>query len=440
MRVACIWFESSAPVQTIAELFLRFSPQICIINDKAIFVEIGKCQKLYEEGEFLNQTMELLKLANKKTEITFGLDITDSLIMAKYRVRTIEEAPLLALIEFSDPFYKDEALRKGVLKLIKSFQDLGIINLKQFKQIPVGDLISRFGIVGRFVYQRVHMTDFLSWPLWKPDEVIEEAKEFAYFDFYGELDPIIFELKSHLDLIFERLFSRAKRLMKLRVQIKCEKLSTNPNFLRTFDFEFFAPQSAVKGTLRIIRERLGREFEKKPVLSPIEGIKTTVLRTVPFNGGQKNIFNNDEEKTEQLYSTHNQLSELLGKENVYQVELTEDRRPERSWKKRYDSPHHPSDKNEDFVQMLPTRVPVLCDRPVKIEVTAGFVHINKRKYKIKTWSKQIEKIVGGWSEKSQENLKDVYHRTYSIVTLEDGRWLSVFQTLEREFFLHGYSA
>lgn len=439
MRVACIWFTEPAPAQTIAELFLRFSPQICVLADKAIFVEIGKCQKLYEEGDFLKQTIELLKITNHKADITFGLDLTDSLIMAKYKVANVDQAPLAALLDFADPFNRDETLRKSVLKLISSFQDLGISNLKQFKQVPVGDLLARFGIVGRFVHQRVLMTDFLGWPQWKPNTVIEQYKELAYFEFYGELEPIIFEIKSQLDLIFERIFSREMRLMKLRVQIKCEKISTHPNFLRTFEFDFFAPQSSVKGTLKIVRERLGREFEKAPILSPIEAIKTTVLRMVPFAGAQKNIFNNDEEKMEQLYSTHNQLAELLGKENVYQAELTEDRRPEKSWKKKFDSPHHASDLNDDFIKMLPTRVPILCDQPVKIEITAGYIHINKRRYKIKIWNKQIEKIVGGWSERPQENLKDIFHRTYTIVILEDGRSLSVFQTPDREFFLHGYS-
>lgn len=438
--VACIWFFDPAPVNTLAELFLRFSPQICVLKDKAIFIEIGRSKNLFNEDEFLIETNKLLKLVGQNAKVTFGLDITDSLVMAKYKVGSVDAATLASLLDFTDPFQSDQALRKNVSKLINTFQDLGISTVSQFKRLPVGDLIARFGIVGRFVYQRVHMSDFTNWPSWKPVEIIEEIKEFSYFEFYGELDPIIFELKSQLDIIFERLSSRNARVIKLRVQVRCEKISNHPDFLRTFDFDFFAPQSSVKGTLRILRERLGREFEKYPVHSPIEAIKTTVQKTVPVVSSQKNIFNNDEEKAEQLYSVHNQLAELVGFENVYQAELTEDRRPEKSWVKKYDSPHQTADQNEDFVQMLPDRVPILCDHPIKIDITAGFIHINKRRYKILEWGTQTEKIVGGWSEQVQSELKHSYNRSYSLVLLEDGRYLSVFQTPAREFFLHGYSA
>ncbi len=439
-KVACIWFYEPAPTQTLAELFLRFSPQICILNDKAIFIEIGKSKNLFNEEEFLIETNKLLLLAGRKAKVTFGFDITDSLVLAKYNHSSIDAAPLTALLDLADPFQSDQHLKKNILKMINTFQDLGITTVSQFKRLPVGDLIARFGIVGRFVYQRIHLSDFTNWPLWKPEEIIEETKEFSYFEFYGELDPIIFELKSQLDLVFERLRSRNTRVMKLRVQVRCERNSNHPNFLRTFDFDFFAPQSLVKGTLKILRERLAREFEKCPVRSPIEAIKTTVQKTTPFNNGQKNIFNDDEEKTEQLYSVHNQLAELVGKENVYQAELTEDRRPERSWIKNFDRPHQAADLNQDFVQTLPSRVPILCDHPIKVDITAGFIHINKNRYKIREWGHQIEKIVGGWSELAQTELKHTYNRSYSLVLLEDGRKLYVFQTPDRNFFLHGYSA
>ena len=436
MKVACIWFEDEAPTERLADLFLRFSPQICLRKKRAIFVEIGKCEKLYSEQSFIMRSQVLLK--KQKARIVVGHDITDSLALAKFNQTKIEGLPLEALLEFADPFERDEVLRKGVSNLIQSFHDLGVKNLGQFKKIPIAELISRYGIVARHCHNRVHMRDLISWPRWTPEEIIYEIKEFPYFEFYGELDPILFELKSQLDHIFSRLFARRKRLTQLQVQIRCEKLSVNPNFLRSFKFSFYTPQNQTKITLRIIKERLAKDFEKNPVFSPIEAIETRVLKSVSFLGVQKNILSDDEEKFEQIYSIHEQLVEILGKENVFEAELSEDPRPEKSWKKKFGQLHESAENEIDLSEIIPERATYLCQTPVKIEVTAGYVHIRKRKYKILHWDNEVEKISGGWFEKPVAEIKDSFDRNYYHVEIEGQQRITIFETPSREFFLHGY--
>ncbi len=438
MKVACLWFEAAAPTSKIAELFLRFSPQICLRKERAIFIEIGKCQKLYSEQSFLARAGILLRRSGHQARIQIGSDITDSLALNRFQKKTVDELPLEALLDFADPFDRDEVLRKSVQKMIHSFQDLGIQSMGQFKRLPAHELISRFGIVGRHCHNRVHAKEFLAWPSWSPEEIIREKKEFPYFEFYGELDPILFELKSQLDRIFARLFARRKKVMKLQVQLKCEKTSMNPDWLRTFDFDFFVPQGSSKGTLRILKERLSRDFERRPIRSPIESIQTLVLKTVHFEFGQKNIFNSDEEKFEQLHSLHNQLVELIGKENTYQAELTQDRRPEKSWQKKFDSPHEAGRDLSKVLEKIPERATYLCRQPIPIEVTAGFVHIRKRRYRILHWDNEIEKISGGWFESPVVETKDSFDRNYFNVEIEGNQRISVFETPARQFYLHGF--
>ncbi len=438
MKVACIWFAEEAPTEKLADLFLRFSPQICLRKKRAIFIEIGKCERLYSEANFIARAHVLLKRHLQAAHISVASDITDSLALAKFGVTELKDLPLEALLDFADPFDRDEVLRKSVHSLICSFRDLGIKNIGQFKKLPASDLISRYGVVGRHCHSRIHLNDMISWPKWMPEEAIVEAKEFPYFEFYGELDPILFELKAQLDRTFSRLFSRRKRLTKLQVQIRCEKLSVNPNFLRNFEFNFYTPQNQTKITLRIIKERLAKDFEKNPFLSPIEAIQTQVLKSVSFSGIQKNILNNDEEKFEQIYSVHEQLVEILGKENVFEAELTEDPRPERSWKKKFGLPHEPNENEINLNGIIPERATYLCQSPIKIEVTAGYVHIRKRKYKILHWSNEVEKISGGWFEKPVPEIKNTFDRNYYHVEIEGPQRISVFETPSREFFLHGY--
>ena len=434
-RVACIWFSEPVAASKLAEMFLRFSPQICLRKDRAIFVEIGKCHQLYSEQSFLVRANYLLKKHGHSACIRVGENITNSLVLAKTGAACVDKLPLEVLVDFTDPFDKDEVLQKSVLKLINAFQDLGIESIAQFKHIPEGELISRFGIVGRFVHQRVHQRDFISWPLWKPEEVITEKKEFSFF--YGELEPLLFELKGQLDAIFARLSARKLRMTKLRVQVCCEKLSVIAHPKRTFNFEFFAPQSSAKSTLKILKERLTREFEKQPIKSPIEELSTTVIKTVPFEFAQKNIFNNDEEKLEQVYSLHNQLVETLGADNVYQAELTEDRRPEKSWRKKFDTPHVPSEQPA-LTETIPERPTYLCRTPVKVEVTAGYIHIGKRRRRILGWDNFREKIKGGWFERPSEVINDTYDRTYFLVDLDGPQRVFIFETKDKEYFLHGY--
>lgn len=443
MRIACLWFDKPVLTSKYAELFLRFSPQICIRGERGIFVEIGKCKSLYSEPSFLARSRSLLRRNGLTARICIGNEVTDSLTLAMSGASKIEDLPLSYLIEFADPFDRDPFLRKEVLKLIASFQDLGIKSLGEFKNLPASALISRFGIVGRHCYNRVHFTDLVGWPSWRPEEILIERKDFPYFEYYGQLEPLLFELKTQLDRIFLRLFARQRRATKLQVQIKCEKVSTHPEYLRTLDFTFFTPQSSTKGTLRIFKERLTREFERNPIRSPIEGIQTKVLTTVLSSHGQKNIFNNDEEKQEMIHSVHNQLIEILGKENVYEAVLTQDRRPERSWKKKHDRPHEPESDLVDISEVIPDRPTYLCKKPVKIEITAGFVYINKRRYRILHWDNQVEKIAGGWFENaaqeiSEEGIKNTYNRNYYRVEIEGHQQITVFETVNREYFLHGY--
>lgn len=440
MRVACVYFGKDAPTSKIAEHFLRFSPQICIKKDEAVFIEIGKSKRLYKEESFLARAQVILRRLKLNARISLGKDITDTLAFAKYNKFSVNDLPLTALVDFADPFERDQIVTKQVIKMIESFTHLGVKTIGDFKTIPISDLISRYGIIGRHCYQRVQMTDFMGWPLWKPEEKIFEIKQFPYFEFYGELDPILFELKSQLDQIFMRLRAREKSLTRLKVSVICEKGSQEPNPIKNFEFEFFRPQSSTKGTLKIIKERMVRHFEKEPIKSPIEQIESHVLSTVVFTGAQRNVFSNDEEKSEGLDNLHNYLSELVGKKSLFQAKLLQDSRPEKSFEKLFGSSHRETDKAESMLiaETLKKRPTYFLPRPVKVEVTAGYIFIREKKYRILHWDPDVERISGGWFEKPDERFTNTYDRNYSFVEIEGGQRIFIFETRDQQFFLHGY--
>ena len=75
---------------------------------------------------------------------------------------------------------------------------------------------------------------------------------------------------------------------------------------------------------------------------------------------------------------------------------------------------------------------------MKIEVTAGHIYINKRRYRIHHWENQVEKISGGWFEKPVPEIQDTFDRNYFQVELEGYQKILIFEGSNLEFFLHGY--
>ena len=77
-------------------------------------------------------------------------------------------------------------------------------------------------------------------------------------------------------------------------------------------------------------------------------------------------------------------------------------------------------------------------RPEKIEVTEGIVFIRKKPFKFIRWTGAVERITGGWLENNEELFKLTYDRNYFQIELDAGTLISVFQTPNQDFFLHGY--
>lgn len=435
MRVACLWFHQPAPTIKMAEHCLRFSPQIAVRQNEAVFIEVGRCQKLYSESSFAARIQVLLRRLGLQASLAFANEIPEALALAKYGVNDPAYLPLEALHEFVDPFHRDLVAHPYIDKMVASFQDLGLRGLKDFKKIPAPELSSRFGPMGLLCYQRVRGEMNLPWPRWRPEPVIREKFNFPCFEFYGEMEPLLFELKKQLDQIFQRLWARALKLQKLQVRVFCEVNSQNQQPYHEFIFDFLFAQSTTKTALLIIKERLSRYFEKHPLLTPIEALECTVLTTVPGDVTSRSLFDAREEKNEQWQSLMGQLKETYGAENVFQAQLTEDRRPEKSWKK---VARHMSSTESDkaWQERIPLR-PTHLIYPELVEVANGFLHLKQRPYRILQWFPTFERISGGWFEVAG-NFNNSFDRDYYQAEIEGGVRVSLFQTREQKFYLHGF--
>jgi hypothetical protein len=426
VKVACFWFAQKTDVEKVAELCLRFSPQICVKPPHAVFVEIGKCRRLYSEASFLARAEILLKRYQLQATIRVGEHLHDALLFAKHGVNELDGLPPSALLDLCDPFEKDPVGRKYVQRLIDALAELGIKNIENFRRIPSRELSSRFGPAGLLCRQRLDHQSLVPWPAWKPQEEMKEVIEYPYSDFRANLEILTFEMKKLLDRLFTRLFSRGKQLLKASFVIQTEKNSVNVANVREFIFHFLLPQATTKGALIIMRERLSRELGKRPFSSPIEKIQMTVLETVVGSFGQRHLFHNREEDQHQLNALIAQLCEIYGERKIFQARLIEERVPEKSWQPVALTPG----SQLDLRGRVPLR-PTHLGTPEKIEVTQNRIYIRRKPYAITHWAESIERISSHW-------LDGVIDRNYYQVEVEDQTVLWIFKDPSNVYYLHGY--
>lgn len=426
MRVACLWFQEETDTSIIAEALLRLSPQISVRKGRAIFVEIGKCRRLYSEESFRLRAKVILRRFGVEASIGIGSNIHQALIIAKFGGKR----PLDTLYDYADPFATDPDSSKAVARMIDALEALGVHDLESFRAIPLWQFPSRFGALGSFCRQRVNdgageESDF-AWPHWEPAEKIEERIELAHEDLCGSIEPLLFHSRTLLDRIFSRLKGRGLRLMSMKLEVRIEKYSTIKNPSRVWKFDFMLPHGSAQAVLPVIQERLARDIEKQPFESLALSIRYEVLETAPGYSAQKNLFHERDEQQERFHSAIEHLSESLGKGRVFQVVTQEERIPEKSWSKRA----HAGEKCAELEGRIPLRPTRLFPSPQRVEIRLEKLVFKNREFKIKNWSR-VEKISTGW-------LDTLKSRDYFRLDVESGPALWIFRDAQSDYYLHGY--
>jgi hypothetical protein len=427
MRVACLWFPEPRELHAFAEDCLRFTPQICLRENEAIFLEIGKCYRLYSEETFLARAERLLERMKIPARIAVADSIEWALVAAKHGTARPEDLPLEALFDVADPIGNDPQAEPFVRKLVEALPQLGIRNLAAFRSVPRKQIASRFGSVGLLCRQRLDGDLIFPWRAWVPPEVIEEVATYMYADVPGALEPLLFEAKRLLDRLFVRLRGRGLKAAAFQIHILCEKVSTNPERERNLTLEFLLPQGDTKGALAILREFFAKEFDRKPLLSALEKFSITVSKSAPGIAGQKNLYHGREERMEAMGTLLSQMAEAFGKGNIFRAVTVEERLPEYSWEK---AARHEG-KGVNLRGRIPLR-PTNLVKPQKVEITAGTVYIAKKPFRILEWKQTTqEKISARW-------LGGLIDRTYYQVEVEQGPLLWIYADADRNYFLHGF--
>ncbi len=432
-RIAFIHFAARPEPGTLsafAESCLRFSPQIGILPGRGIWIEIGKCHRLYTEEGFLKRVEALAKRFQLEPRVAFHSKLTLAYALAKHGVSDVNDLPLEVLPELVDPFSPDALTKKSLASLMQALHKVGVKSIPAFLKIPARELSSRFGAVSMMARARLEGELDLTWPDWEQEEIVIEARALGYEEQSRDLDPLMFLMKPLLDRLFSRLWARGRRLSSMELKLDLEnfrhlKGAAKPDF----KFDFLLPQTSSRGAMPIIRERLSRELQKKGLGSSCTGLSLTVLKHVPGYAGQRNLLESKDEHWEEWGAILSQIAESLGtRGKVFRDSIQPERLPEKAW---LPESFAQIEKNQalDFMRVFPKRPSRMLKRPERVEVGQELIFIRKKPHRLKAWSRP--EILTEW-------LGEPLYRRYYRVELEKGPGVWIFCDEKEVFFLHGY--
>lgn len=437
MRVVCLLFnDSTKNLKEIAESCYRLSPQISI-SRQAIFIEIGKCQKLYSESGLVRRLLVLLRRFGTSARISIGPDIPSSLAFARYQINDKVWLPIDALSDFAKPFGCQESeVQKKLDKMVFLFKKLGLLTIQDFLKLPSSSLSSRFGELALIARHNLERGHELPWVYFIPQDKIRESLNFDSTQSICDLEPLLFIAKGLIDRAMARLRGRGERAMAILFSLKLEPYSTVRTPVRHFEIHFSLPHGSVISLLPILREKLSFELSQRPLESPLIEAHFEITERVPGQGSQIDFFSKKEEELEAWNSLVTRLSEKLSQNSktadlkVFVAHPVERFLPEKGWIKKLEMTDVTIQNDESY--SLPERPLRVLKQPQPIDFVGNRILFERKPLgKIMKWEGP-EILRGEW-------WFDIPERHYYRVLTDSCQEFWLFKTPStQEFYLHGY--
>ncbi|MEW6055458.1 MAG: hypothetical protein AB1540_02505 [Bdellovibrionota bacterium] len=434
-RIVCAFLRESSSIEPFAESCFRFTPQIAVRDNEAIFLEIGRSLGLFEEKTLLVRLSVLAQRFGYLPHLGVAEDAPTAFALAKFGCKKRSQLPLEALFAYASPFAHDEIIHVKAIHMMQALRSLGVKDLQGFLKIPVSALASRFGAEGVELGMRVSQSFAgklsLSWPKFRPAEKIFEEielNEFSVWPACADLEPLLFVLRGLLDRIVARLRGRGLRAASLGVNFEFEKNESERR--RDWKIEFALPQGSVSSMIPILRDKLSFDAGKRPFPALVNKINLEVLETAPGHGAQKNLFSAEEEEKEAWNALIARLAQKLGKEGAFLAQPVDRHLPEKAWSRVLEIKEKLMPKEE--YPMRPARV---LKKPVLLRKEGESLVGVKQSWHVKEWIGPERLSIEWWRDPDFRG----FNRDYYRVLTDSGQQLWVFSTPgKKELFLHGY--
>jgi hypothetical protein len=418
MRVVALLYSDPAVLVPVAEASLQWTPGVAVSHE-AVFLEIGKCRRLYREETLLLRLRVLNNRLGFKPKTGVANDPSTALALARFQLPRRELLPVEAMIDYFSPWKPTDALNG----LVSSLRKLGILKLKEFLSLPAKTLSERFGKDALEALRKIREADRILWPAFARKETIAEKMEITPGDEPVSLEPLLFLIKGLVDRTMIRLKGRGEKASVVQLTLEQEPFSTLREPLRNYPVHLSVPQGRTAGLLPILKDRLESEWVKNPLVAPLTSIAFEISEGVPAREGERDFFQRKEEDEEARGSLVSRLAEKLGKEKVFVASPVQRYLPEKSWKK--EGTRRP--EKEPPVPLRPLR---LFKAPEAFMLNGAKIQNGR-----KGWT--IEKIEGP-ERLSGEWWFEPFERDYFKVTASSGEILWIFRKPGSVYcYLHG---
>lgn len=431
MKVVCLYFDRPQPVQAIAEVFYRFTPQIAVRGEssagslgRAIFLEISKCDKLYDEHAFLKRTQLILKRLALNAQMSVAEDIPTALSQAVFKNVRKELLPIEAIRFYADPLAKNPEGDKKLIKAIETLRSLSLVTLGDFVHLSSREILARFGPLVLTAYLRIKCQYDLPWEKFAPSEVMGETFKFDPESPVDNLEPIYFRLMPMLEKIFLRLRGMGKRARQFKVILQQEHAHETEHRDYEVTIILQLPYISHKATFQIVKEKLEAQIRLKPFRHRISEVSVEVLEEVPYFMNQRDIFDQKrEENAESFFQFVSRVATKLGERAVFYAQLRESYLPEKNWLRVPEFKE--SEPTENHVPERPMR---LFRAPIPIRFIGKKVLLPEGPDEVVNFDNQ-ETLLSDWWDSPIE-------RVYFRIFTKTGLHYWVFKT-KHGHFLHG---
>lgn len=429
MKVMCLYANASTEkLKKLAEYCLRFSPRVCM-GKSAVFVEVGKSAHLFSDETLVMRARILSQRLGLQTKVAIAASLPASLVKAKYQKEDLGALDLSTITDWLDPLGMGAFSVAQVQRLISTLRALGMSRIQDLYHHHRSEFQSRFGAISEVLWEHLMNGENFVWSTLQFDEVITESHHYSPEDGCMNLEPILFQLKPLLERIGQRLYSRGNRATAISLEMDCETYSVTLETSRKWLFEFPLPQHSALSMLSIIRDKLSYTLQSKPLLSPVNQIRVTVMETAPGAVEQKHFFESNMEQEEGWNSLVSRISQKIGKTRVFKAQVNQKYIPEKSW----DRVVAKFDLSETELELpYPERPLELLSEPRLLARVGRFLILENVRHEIVAWSEQ-ERIDQHWW--SNENL---VHRQYYKIRTAAGIELWIFRSgQDGKLYLHG---
>lgn len=443
-RVICVFVRgANKSLQEFAEACFRFSPQVSVREGEAVFLEIGGSLHLFREETILARLSVLAQRFGIMPQLGVASDAPTALAMARFGFNKRELLPLASLLDYAMPFERDLEAEAKLKRMVETLQMLGLRSLEDFVRLPAKTITSRFGELGLEVSRRVYESFLghldLVWPRFHPAEMISERIDLfdgGMLSPCAELEPLLFVIRGLADRVMARLRGRSLRLATLEIEASLEKRSRAQATQVSWTIRLPMPQGSVSGLLPILRDRLGGDFSRSPLVAPVSSLCLRVIETAPGHAAQRGLFSGDEDDAELWDALVGRLCGKLGKDRAFTAAPNDRHLPERAWKRSLEpvdsSGAYPHVDNSVDTAERPARV---LKKPKPLEKIGDTLVHDEKCWQIVEWQGPERISCEWWRDPAFEG----FNRDYYRVLTHTGEQLWVFLVPGRPgFYLHGY--